>query len=122
MLALDMGEQINIYALAERMIRLCGLRPHDDIEIKVTGLRPGEKLAETLTAPSETSTGSYGDLLHSIEPIRLGPERLATALEQLEQLAINDDHVGARATLLTIARVAGQGADTIDPDRPLRTS
>jgi FlaA1/EpsC-like NDP-sugar epimerase len=29
------------------MIRLCGLRPHDDIEIKVTGLRPGERLAES---------------------------------------------------------------------------
>jgi FlaA1/EpsC-like NDP-sugar epimerase len=122
MLALEMGEQINIYALAERMIRLCGLRPHDDIEIKVTGLRPGEKLAETLTAPSETSTGSYDDLLHSIEPLRLGPQRLASALEQLEQLAINDDHVGARAALLAIARVAGQGADTVDPDRPLRAS
>src|SRR5689334_24137618 len=48
MFALEMGQQVNIYALAERMIRLCGLRPHDDIEIKVTGLRPGEKLSETL--------------------------------------------------------------------------
>src|SRR5262249_16083748 len=101
-LALEMGEQVNIYALAERMIRLCGLRPHDDSEIKVTGLRPGEKLAETLTAPSEGSTPSYGDLLHSIEPVRLGSKRLDAALDALEQLAIRDDHVGARAALLEL--------------------
>ncbi len=79
-LALEMGEQVNIYALAERMIRLCGLRPHDDIEIKVTGLRPGEKLAETLTSPVEISTPTYGDLLHAIEPIRLGGKQLDDAL------------------------------------------
>src|SRR5262249_10939404 len=110
-----------IYALAERMIRLCGLRPHDDIEIDVTGLRPGEKLAETLTSPAESSTPSYGDLLHSIEPVRLGPARLDAALEELEQLAISDDHVGARAALLAIARPAvddvGSAAGS---DRPLR--
>jgi FlaA1/EpsC-like NDP-sugar epimerase len=121
-LALEMGEQVNIYALAERMIRLCGLRPHDDIEIRVTGLRPGEKLAETLTGPSEKSVPSYGDLLHSIEPVRLGPARLQSALEELEQLAINDDHVGARSALLALARAASLGTDTIDPDRPLRAS
>ena len=59
-LALEMGEQVNIYALAERMIRLCGLRPHDDIEIKVTGLRPGERLAESLIGPAETSAAEHG--------------------------------------------------------------
>jgi FlaA1/EpsC-like NDP-sugar epimerase len=122
MLALEMGQQVNIYALAERMIRLCGLRPHDDIEIKVTGLRPGEKLAETLTAPSEKSIPSYGDLLHSIEPVRLGSARLDDAIHTLEQLAINDDHVGARAALIGLAREAQvvDRTDPADPDQPLR--
>ena len=59
---------------------MIGLRPHDDIEIKVTGLRPGEKLAEALTGPAESSAPSYGDLLHSIEPVALGPDRLSQAL------------------------------------------
>jgi FlaA1/EpsC-like NDP-sugar epimerase len=121
MLALEMGQQVNIYSLAERMIRLCGLRPHDDIEIKVTGLRPGEKLSETLMASTEQSSPCYGDLLHSIEPMRLGPTRLNAAVEELEQLAINDDHVGARKVLLALAREA-QAADPVDPDRPLRAS
>ena len=116
-----MGEQVNIYALAERMIRLCGLRPHDDIEIEVTGLRPGEKLAEALIGPAEGSAAEYGDLLHSIEPVALGPTRLAEALEVLEQLAINDDHVAARARLLALARPAARDTET-DPDQPLRAS
>jgi FlaA1/EpsC-like NDP-sugar epimerase len=119
-LALEMGQQVNIYALAERMIRLCGLRPHDDIEIKVTGLRPGEKLSETLTSPAERSTPSYGDLLHSIEPVRLGSVHLDTALDELEQLAMHDDHVGARAALLALARPAAVEVDPLDP--PLETA
>jgi FlaA1/EpsC-like NDP-sugar epimerase len=120
-LALEMGQQVNIYALAERMIRLCGLRPHDDIAIKVTGLRPGEKLSETLTSSAECSTPSYGDLLHSIEPVRLGSERLEAALEELEQLAINDDHVGARAALLALTRPVAVDVEPAGPasDRPL---
>jgi FlaA1/EpsC-like NDP-sugar epimerase len=106
-LALEMGEQVNIYALAERMIRLSGLRPHDDVEIKVTGLRPGEKLSEALVGPAETAEPD-GDLLYSITPVRLGPVRLRAALDRLEQLVVADDHVAAREALLAIARPAAR--------------
>jgi len=50
---LDMGEPIKIKYLAEQMIRLAGKEPGQDIEIKYTGLRPGEKLFEELFHPSE---------------------------------------------------------------------
>ncbi|HEX6030346.1 MAG TPA: polysaccharide biosynthesis protein, partial [Tepidiformaceae bacterium] len=50
---LDMGEEINILELAERMIRLRGLRPGSDIEVVFTGPRPGEKLREELVADFE---------------------------------------------------------------------
>ena len=46
---LDMGEPVKIKALAEAMIRLKGLVPGRDIEIRTTGLRPGEKMHEMLT-------------------------------------------------------------------------
>lgn len=45
---LTMGEVVRIVELAERMIRLRGLRPYKDIEIQFTGIRPGEKLHEQL--------------------------------------------------------------------------
>jgi len=50
---LDMGEEINILELAERIIRLRGLRPGHDIEVVFTGPRPGEKLREELVADYE---------------------------------------------------------------------
>jgi FlaA1/EpsC-like NDP-sugar epimerase len=49
----DMGEPVKIQHLAEEMIRLSGLEPHEDIEIVYTGLRPGEKLYEELLLADE---------------------------------------------------------------------
>lgn len=51
---LDMGEEIKIAELAEKMIRLKGLRVGRDVEIDYTGLRPGEKLHEELVGPGES--------------------------------------------------------------------
>lgn len=51
----DMGEQVRIYDLAKKMIMLSGLKPHKDIKIKFTGLRPGEKLFEELMSTQENT-------------------------------------------------------------------
>jgi len=51
---LDMGKPVKIYDLAENMIKLSGLKPHIDIPIIETGLRPGEKLYEELLIKTET--------------------------------------------------------------------
>jgi FlaA1/EpsC-like NDP-sugar epimerase len=50
---LDMGEEVNILELANRIIRLRGLRPGQDIDVVFTGPRPGEKLREELVADFE---------------------------------------------------------------------
>ena len=55
----DMGESVRIYDLAKNMIKLSGLRYPEDIDIKVTGLRPGEKLYEELLATGENTLPTY---------------------------------------------------------------
>ncbi len=55
----DMGNSVKIFDLAKNMIKLSGLRYPDDIDIKITGLRPGEKLYEELLANGENTLPTY---------------------------------------------------------------
>jgi len=55
----DMGEPVKIINLAKEMIRLAGLTVDEDIEIKFTGLRPGEKLYEELLASKENTIPTH---------------------------------------------------------------
>jgi FlaA1/EpsC-like NDP-sugar epimerase len=57
----DMGESVKIFDLAKNMITLSGLRYPKDIDIKITGLRPGEKIYEELLADGENTTNTYHD-------------------------------------------------------------
>jgi FlaA1/EpsC-like NDP-sugar epimerase len=52
-LILDMGQPVKIFDLAEQMIQLAGFIPEEDIAIQITGLRPGEKLHESLVGSKE---------------------------------------------------------------------
>jgi FlaA1/EpsC-like NDP-sugar epimerase len=89
---LEMGEPVRIIDLAERMIRLAGRRVGADVEIRVTGMRPGEKLVEELHTEDEqllpTAHPSIGQLLPAT------PDRHAV------------DHITVRLTALS-----DQGAD-----------
>lgn len=86
---LDMGEPVKILELAEQMIRLAGKRPYKDVEIKFTGLRPGEKLYEELFHDAEPTekTNQPGLLLASprtndLAELQRDLNRLSTTLEQ----------------------------------------
>ena len=55
----DMGKSVKIFDLAKNMIKLSGVRYPEDIDIKITGLRPGEKLYEELLANGENTLPTY---------------------------------------------------------------
>jgi FlaA1/EpsC-like NDP-sugar epimerase len=57
-MVLDMGEPVRLMELAEELIRLHGLEPYKDIDVRVTGLRPGEKLFEEILTAEEGTDAS----------------------------------------------------------------
>ena len=71
---LDMGQPVKILTLAENLIRLSGLEPYKDIEIKEIGLRPGEKLYEELLMQSEHLLTTENEKIF-VEEQQLIPQR-----------------------------------------------
>jgi FlaA1/EpsC-like NDP-sugar epimerase len=65
---LDMGDELRIVDLAERLVRLKGLRPGRDITFEYVGLRPGERLHEQLAADDEVLAATAHPNIHRIEP------------------------------------------------------
>ena len=61
---LDMGDPVKIIDLAEKMIMLSGLKPYIDIPIKITGLRPGEKLYEELLVDKDNNIKTDNNLIY----------------------------------------------------------
>jgi FlaA1/EpsC-like NDP-sugar epimerase len=78
---LEMGEPVKILDLAEKMIKLSGFRPYEDIEIKFTGLRPGEKLYEEILMSEEGMRSTSNNLIYIAQPMEI------TSKEVLEDLA-----------------------------------
>ncbi|MBT7137551.1 MAG: polysaccharide biosynthesis protein [Rhodospirillaceae bacterium] len=88
---LDMGEPVLIMDLARQMARLAGLVPDEDIDIKITGLRPGEKLFEEMFHGGEplVETGQSGILLAA--PRAADAAMIALAIENLTAAARDND-------------------------------
>lgn len=83
---LDMGEPVKIVDLAENLISLSGFVPYRDIEIKFTGLRPGEKLYEELILNLENSDKTVFEKIYIEKPVIHDQEKLQEVLSKLEVL------------------------------------
>lgn len=82
---LDMGEPVSIRMLAEQMIRLAGKLPGRDIAIEYTGLRPGEKLHETLFHSDERYSATHHPKILQAVPRSVSGERVGPALDALRE-------------------------------------
>ncbi|KRE01142.1 capsular biosynthesis protein [Bosea sp. Root670] len=96
---LKMGQPMRIMDLAERMIRLAGFEPGEDIEIIVSGVRPGERLNEILFARDEPMAETGLDGVMAAKPIFAGRARIEAWLAQLQAAVKANDQAAAHAVL-----------------------
>jgi FlaA1/EpsC-like NDP-sugar epimerase len=86
---LEMGEQVRIIDLARKVIRLAGRVPDRDIAIAITGIRPGEKLAEELYEPDVESTPTSHPGIRATRPPMPEAISLRSRLATLERLVVS---------------------------------
>ena len=96
---LDMGEPVRILDLAVDTITLSGLKPYEDIDIVVTGIRPGEKLFEELSVTEEQLSKTHHPKIYIGKIATYSEERVAEALAHLEMFARRVDEQMVRKYL-----------------------
>lgn len=98
---LDMGEPVKIDDLARNLIRLSGYKPDRDIEIKYTGLRPGEKLYEELLMDEEGLQDTENKLIHIGKPIKIDENVFFKQLDEL-YIQVNNETNDVRSLIKEI--------------------
>lgn len=89
---LDMGEPVKIADLAKNLIRLSGYKLGEDIEIKYTGLRPGEKLYEELLTKEEGLKKTANALIFVGKPLEFDEVHFLSKLKELEEKANSESY------------------------------
>src|SRR4029077_15052682 len=87
----DMGEPVRILDLAHNMIQLAGFTPNEDIEVRITGLRPGEKLFEEIALEGEDMVPTYPPKIRIFKGPATEPDALSEWLNQLQLLMARRD-------------------------------
>jgi FlaA1/EpsC-like NDP-sugar epimerase len=106
---LEMGEPVSIIDLARRMIELSGARVNVDIQIKVTGVRPGEKLAEDLRESDEEVMGTEHSSISRLLPITSPAAWFDSWVDQLADATDCCDGDRVRRLLFAIAHSSLDG-------------
>ena len=88
---LDMGEPVKIVTLAENLIKLHGKDPYKDIEIKFTGLRPGEKLYEELLMDEEGLKSTANKKIFIGKQIFVDEHDFMDKLNKIKRIAQSND-------------------------------
>src|SRR3954463_1003122 len=100
---LEMGEPVNIMALARAMIRLSGLEPGRDIAVEIVGRRPREKLHEELFNPYERPQPTPAQRILRAERSPLDPEWVEEIFDQVGLLVLEGDAAGLAAEVSALA-------------------
>ena len=96
---LDMGAPVKIMDLAKNLIRLSGYRVGEDIEIQITGLRPGEKLYEEMLMQEEGLQDTANRQIHIGKPLEFDERAFYAQLKRLKDAAYADDAEAVRSML-----------------------
>ena len=102
---LDMGEPVKIYDMAKKLIKLSGLEPDVDIPIKVTGLRPGEKLYEEILMQEEGLTETKHDKIHIAKPCNVDIKMIINKLDKLQKLVDTNNNENLKEIKETVSEV-----------------
>lgn len=108
---LDMGKPVKIYDLAVNLIKLSGYEPGKDIEIKVTGLRPGEKLYEELLMSEEGLTETKHKKIFIGKPSTFDLDILKLKIDEIMKIAESGNKVMLREKLHEIVPTYNQQKD-----------
>ncbi len=105
---LDMGEPIKILDIAQRMVRLSGLRPDVDVNIEIVGKRPGEKLFEELFDAEEEQLPSRIKGVFEAEPAPIALDVLERAFANIADAVAAQDELSVREQLFALIKTDGR--------------
>jgi len=118
---LEMGEPVLIVDLARNMIRLSGHQPNGDIEIRFTGLRPGEKLFEELALEGENVVPTDHEKIHAYVGPRKPSSEIRAWMEELQALVAVEDEFGVLNHMRQLVPEYNGGGPELKRGDPTRT-
>jgi len=110
---LEMGKPVKLMELAEKMIRLLGYTPHETMEIKITGIRPGEKLYEELVDVGEEVQPTIHKKINRLKPNTQPTDDFIKKMERLYESLPNLDNESMKTRLFDF--IATECVDQADP-------